>query len=280
MPLNARTPVALLACMLSGGTALAQHLVLLPSAFEATLGGDLTIRAQIAAEKGASAAPWPVEIAWLFVRSAGTQENRGPQDAPTPDAGRVRVSPAAAGVALIGLDLPARTESTEPERVLVAARAAGRTDICPDKPALVRWVKSAATLVRVRDAEGGVPSNGTGTSKAGLLAEVRPLMDAARAPAGGVLPVRAYLLGDAAPGAVILATHAPSGESQRVTADAKGIADIQITTPGTWIIRSTMIRASAEGEAAHTVVDLTVGEASLTFDAPGPRPQPPAETSP
>lgn len=269
MPLTTRTPLVILSLLLWGVPALAQHLVVLPSDFDAPPGADVTLRAATAGEKAPSHSPWPVEIAWLFVRSGGTQENRGPQDAPRPLEEQVRVTPASPGVALIGLDLPARTESASPERVLVAARAAGRADVCPDKPVLVRWVKSAATLVRVRDESGRVPSDGTGTSKAGLLAEIRPLMDAALTPAGSVLPVRAYLLGDAAPGAVILATHPSSGETQRVTADAKGIADIQVTRPGTWIIRSTMLRASVEGEAA-----MSVGEASLTFDAPPPPPEP------
>lgn len=262
MPLTTRSPLVILSLLLSGTPALAQHLVVLPASFDAPHRADVTLRAAIAGEKVPSNSPWPVEIAWLFLRSGGTQENRGPQDAPRPLEGQIKVTPAAPGVALIGLDLPARTESAQPERVLVAARAAGRTDVCPEKPILVRWVTSAATLVRVRDESGRVPADGTGTSKAGLLAEIRPLMDAALTPAGSVLPVRAYLLGDAAPGAVILATHSSSGETQRVTADAKGIADIQITRPGTWIIRSTMLRAGAEGEAA-----MSVGEASLTFDA-------------
>lgn len=269
MPLTTRPPLVILSLLLSGAPALAQHLVVLPSAFDVTLGADVALHAETTGDNASSPSPWPVEIAWLFVRSGGTQENRGPQDAPRPLEGRVRVTPAAPGVALIGLDLPARTASAQPERVLLAARAAGRSDVCPDKPILVRWVTSAATLVRVRDPSGLVPTDGTGTSKAGLLAEIRPLMDAALTPAGSVLPVRAYLLGDAAPGAVILATHSPSGETQRVTADAKGIADVQITRPGTWIIRSTMLRASAEGEAA-----MSVGEASLTFDAPPPLPAP------
>ncbi|MCC6951559.1 MAG: DUF4198 domain-containing protein [Phycisphaerales bacterium] len=269
MPLTIRTPLVILPLLLTGAPALAQHLVVLPSAFDAPLGADVTLRSENAGGNAPSPAPWPVEIAWLFVRSGGTQENRGPQDAPKPFEGQVKVTPASPGVALIGLDLPARTESAQPARVLSAAHAAGRTDVCPDRPILVRWVKSAATLVRVRDESGRVPPDGTGTSKAGLLAEIRPLMDAALTPAGGVLPVRAYLLGDAAPGAVILATHSSSGETQRVTSDAKGIADIQITLPGTWVIRSTMLRAAAEGEAA-----MSVGEASLTFDAPPPPPVP------
>ncbi|MCE7975266.1 MAG: DUF4198 domain-containing protein [Leptolyngbya sp. PLA1] len=264
-----------LALFLCRGHALAQHLVLFPASFEATEGAELALRAETAHEQSTSPAPWPVEIAWLFVRSGGTQENRGPDDAPRPFADQVRLSPTAPGITLIGLDLPVRTEPAQPERVLDAARAAGKADVCPDKAILVRWVKSAATLVRARAADGGLPADGTGTSKAGLLAEIRPLMDVARAPAGGVLPVRAYLLGDAAPGAIIVATHLRSGRTQRVTADAKGIADIQITQPGAWVVRSTMIRAGTDGEVA-----MTVGEASLTFDAPEPTPNAAAEPAP
>lgn len=209
-------------------------------------------------------AAWPTPMEWLFVRVAGTQANVGAGDAPAPDvSGRAPVTIRAAGVAMIGLDLTPTDSDWSPVMVSEMAGRAGVDDPCLTAPVAVRHVRSAVALVRVTDAAGETVPDSTPTSKAGLLAEIRPLMDPTRMVPGGDIPVRVYVEGESVSGGVVYATHMATGRTQRVKADAKGIAGLRIDAAGEWRLECHVLRMGKEkGEAA------LAASATLTFEAP------------
>lgn len=243
--------------------------VLKPSSFSAAPGD--AIRVGLAETGAANAAPaWPAEPAWFFVRLTGSQENRGPADAPAPDgAGTVRVPLPAAGVAMIGLDFTPRTEVWTPAAVTRFAAATGRPDACPSKDAKVEILVSATTLVHIRPAPGApTPIDTTATSKSGQQVEIRPLMDPTAVPPGADLAVRIYMQGEAAPGVEVRATHVATGTVQRLRADAKAIALIRVTAAGEWRLEADVLRPLTDADA-----QWRAGSASLTFTTPAALPE-------
>ena len=127
---------------------------------------------------------------------------------------------------------------------------------------VVRRVESCRVLVR--GGLGGGPGGGAGdasgvaTTKRGERVEIRPLMDPTALVPETIVPVRVYVGGDAAPGGVVTATHLESGASQRVVADDKAIATLQIDVPGLWLVEFHAVRR--EGEA------LVVYSATVLFE--------------
>lgn len=247
---------------------------LVPDSYAARVGVAVRVRVEQGHAAAWNQAVWPRPVEWLFVRVAGTQANMGSGDAPAPDAsGRALVAINAAGVAMIGMDLAPTDSDWSPGMVTEMAGRAGVDDPCVTVPVAVRHVRSAMTLVRVSDEAGKASPDTSATSKAGLLTEIRPLMDPTRMVPGGDIPVRVYVEGEAVNGGVVWATHMATGKTQRVKADAKGIAGLRIDAAGEWRLECHVLRMGKEkGEAA------LAASATLTFEAP--EIEPPAAEAP
>jgi hypothetical protein len=262
---------ALIAALVVPGSAHGQPgLALSPLVSSVRTGEAVIIRALETDGSSTREVAWPASIDWFFVRLAGTQENRGREDAPTPAPdGTLRVPLAQAGAAMIGVDLPPRTMEWPAQFLSDFAARAGRDDICPAEPCPVRFLSSATTLVR---AEGAAPPDeGTPTGKSGQQVEIRPLIDPTFAAPPGVLPLRVYLQGEGVSGAVVRATHVPTGRTATVRTDAKGIAEVSVDKPGRWRLEVRIIKPLVDEDAAYLAACGT-----LTFEAPDPK----AEKSP
>lgn len=219
-----------------------------------------------------TASEFPAAPAWFFVRLAGTQENRDATNAtaPSPD-GTLALPLPLAGVALIGLDLPTETSEWDAQTFTTFAQSAGRHDLCPTTPSTVEHRISAATIVRISNeanSAGNAPSDPTATSKAGLAAEIRPLMDPSALGVGSDLPIRIYIDGDAVAAARVSATHEATGTIINAATDSKGIATVRIDHAGKWTIRFHTITELTAEKDPHPVWRATSG--SLTFAASTP----------
>ncbi|GJQ28604.1 MAG: hypothetical protein HBSAPP03_04880 [Phycisphaerae bacterium] len=254
--------VGLLAAHAAGQTSVCLH----PASFTVEAGRAASLRVQQAQGEGWADTNWPASVEWMFVRVAGTQANYDAESAPKPDGqGRVSITPVAAGVALIGLDMAADERAWEPAAIAAFAAKAGRADLCPNAPTPVRHVRSASALITVTEpASPAVQSAATG--KSGLAVEIRPLMDPTAMRPEGDIPVRVYLGGEGAAGAVVRATHRASGAAVVVKADGKGIAALRIDQPGEWLVEFHVLR-----EARHEGGPMEAFSGTLTFEAP-PRP--------
>lgn len=239
-------------------------LFLVPDAYTTSTGVPFAISVRQGHAASWNESNWPNPVDWLFVRAAGAQTNMGAGDAPKPDArGRAALTIDHAGVAMIGMELAPTDSDWAPAVVREFAARANREDPCLTAPMPVRYVRSAVTLIHATDAAGGAGTDSSATSKAGLQVEIRPLMDPTRMQPGGDIPMRVYLEGDAAAGGTVHATHMPTGRTQRVKADAKGIAPLRIDAAGEWRLEFHEFRkARAEGEAA------LAASATLTFEVP------------
>jgi len=249
--------------LLFTGSALAQQgLVLAPASHCVKAGESVSVTAQ--AETNGKLAPreWPGEIAWYFVRLAGTQENRGAEDAPKPEGNGVRVPLPRAGAAMVGLDLPAREREWTPDELAAFASKAGIR--APGVASTVRHAVSATTLVRVDAAFGSPAPDVTPTSKSGQGAEIRPLMDPTSMPSPCDVPVRVYAEGDGVANAEVIVTHEGTGESRRVRADSKGIALATIDRAGRWRVEVSVLRPPEKDSKVWRA-----WSASLTFESPG-----------
>jgi len=207
-------------------------------------------------------------ISWFFVRLAGTQENRDSTNAPPPNPdGTLPVTLALSGIALIGLDLAPETMQWDPETFAAFAKSCGDGDRCPTGASTVERRISAATLVRVSaDADGEAESDSTAMSKAGLAAEVRPLMDPTVLGVGSDLPLRFYIDGEAIIAVRVTATHKATGTTRSSVTDAKGMAFFRIDHAGPWTVEFHTLAALTAPTDPNPVWRATSG--SLTFAAP------------
>ena len=139
----------------------------------------------------------------------------------------------------------------------------------PQGDADIRVRRVEAAKVLVLPAPGAVRHPSTvATAKRGERAEIRPLMDPTTlAPEpGGILPVRVYAEGDAVPGALVIATHLPTGTQHRVNADNKGIAILPLDAAGAWRLEfHTLSPAPRDDPDA----DWVAYSATLTFENDG-----------
>lgn len=253
-----------LVMMLASLSQAQQGMVLRPDTFVVKRGGEAVVRgADVWGEK-AQQIEWSREVAWFFVRHAGTQENRGAEDAPKPGVDRgVRVPLRGAGVAMIGVDVKPGVEEWEGERLKEFAARAGSKEAAVEGNTRVRRLVSATTLVRVDGEDGAAERDGTAVSKSGQQVEIRALMDPTATPAGGDMAVRVYVRGEAEKNGAVTAVHVESGTRQEVLADAKGIAGFRMDRGGEWRVEFHVLRALKEDEAAWMAASAT-----LTFLAP------------
>jgi hypothetical protein len=210
--------------------------------------------------------PWPqtADVRWLFVRVSGTQENRDAANLGNVDADDARrVMPAAAGTALVGVDLHTTLETWPPDYANAFARRCGNDVLCLQESISVRHSVSASTVVEITPSphDAARPtSNHAAMSKSGQQAEIRPLMDPTKIQ-GGDLAVRVYVGGEGVAGAVVRAMHAATGAMQTIKADGKGIAVVNVDRGGEWRIEF------------HTLVPLgeswQATSSTLTFTATG-----------
>ncbi len=237
---------------------------------KATTAADpLTLRVRsIDAHGEPHPAPWPTtpEVRWLFVRVSGTQENRDATNLGEVDVdGARRVMPAAAGTALVGVDLQTTLEEWSPEDASEFGRLSGNSSFCQHDPISVRHSVSATAVVKIEPsaADARPISNHASMSKSGQSAEIRPLMDPTLIQ-GGDLAVRVYVGGEAVAKAQVRAVHATTKTVQTVQADSKGIAVVNVDLAGDWRIEF------------HTLVQLDehwqATSSSLTFVARGAEP--------
>lgn len=113
----------------------------------------------------------------------------------------------------------------------------------------VRRVQSAAALVRTESTE-PVPS-AIAVSKAGLAAEIRPLLDptapgallSSKAGPAPNLPVRVYVEGAPVGGVTVEASHA-DGARTRAQTDREGIAALELDRVGSWTLAFHYYRAA------------------------------------
>ncbi|MCW5774996.1 MAG: DUF4198 domain-containing protein [Phycisphaeraceae bacterium] len=238
-------------------------------------GESASLRLEALGAEGAREIAWgEAGVEWVFVRDSHSQRNH--QAAPVGDDGRtVRVSPARAGVTMVGVDLARRVEVMEAEAFGRLVERAGRkleemetgpgkapprgTEAPPQVRGGVRVlrVESACALVRV----GGAATD-IAVSKSGLATEIRALMDPTSLLLPSDMAVRVYADGSGVPGATVIATHAASGAERRTTADDKGIAPVHLDRPGAWRVEFHHVVPSRDPEA-----DWVVYSCVLTFEA-------------
>ncbi len=253
-----------------------EALYLVPRAWSATVGENLSLSTLVRAPDAErpTPAPWPERIAWFFVRVAGTQENRDAVE-PAPDEAGARAAvvwPAAhAGVTLVGLDAAEEIVTIASESLSRVAGAAGDATLAERfarstaPEARVLLCRSAKTLITVRDGAGAVAREAQpATSKSGQRVEIRPLFDPTLARVGSDVAVRVYAGVEEARGARVRATCEATGRTQEFTTDAKGIGLFHVEQAGAWRVEFTRVRAPIGEEAGEWVFE----SATLTFEAP------------
>lgn len=239
-----------------------------PSAWTIALGApvDLTFETRtISGGVDAARADWP-SVERLFIRGDGTQENRHDVQ---PDAKRqsLTLTPADSGVTMIGTTLAPRllTISADDARHLaVSSRgddAAGRLAIPPGGDLRVRIRASAETLIRASTSGHAPAPSAVATSKSGLAAELRPLMDPTLANEGSDFAFRAYVEGGKADGVIVRATL-PDGTILQRTSDATGAVVFPVQKSGRWTVQFTDLRANPHDPVASWSLFL----GSLTFE--------------
>jgi len=224
-----------------------------------------------------AASTFPAAPSWFFIRLAGTQENRDASNTPaaTRD-GTLSLTLPLAGVALMGLDLAPQTSQWTLDVLHAFALSTGHADLCPTAAATVEHRISAATLVRVTTDSGEARPDATATSKSGLAAEIRPLMDPTTLGVGSDLPLRLYVDGEAVADARITASHAATATTRSASTDARGIASIRIDHPGPWTLEFHTLTPLTDPADPHP--RWRAASASLTFSAPVALP--PADAAP
>lgn len=138
-------------------------------------------------------------------------------------------------VVVFGVDLGERVVAMEVgEFAVLCERAGVEWEAGARRAAIpVRRIEGSKVLVR-RLGQAEVVSGQAATVKRGERAEIRPLFDPTSLHAPSVFPVRVYFDGDSAKGCDVLATHVATGATQRVTADDKGIANLELHEGGAW----------------------------------------------
>lgn len=214
---------------------------------------------------------WPEdEIAWFFHRADGKQANRDTLAPTTPGGDRAALTPADAGVSMIGLQFkPQAVTLNEKQLDELRQRLEHKSD---DKNAAppaaakgvrVRHQSCAAALIHVSSANASADEpSAIATSKSGLKAEIRPMLDPTRCKVGDELPVRVYADGDRAAGARVRAISPDGKEASSVTNPA-GFATIAIAAAGTWRIEIQQLVPARDDPDAEWVLY----SGSLTFEA-------------
>lgn len=250
-------------------------LALAPDRFTHRVGDTLTLR--LATPNGAADAPAPwsaAPVSWFFVRVAGTQENRSAVQ-PIADAqgDLVTIPLGHPGVTMIGIDF-APTVRTLTRDQLRAILDAGVTPserdrilkaLPEDKPVRVRSIRSAKALVQVRGDDPNFVDAQTTGSKAGLVNEVRVLLDPLTSLIGGDITLRLHADYDKAASTLAHVANLDTGKLQQFTSDSSGIGLFHLTDPGRWRIDFMTTRLPAADPPPDA--DLILLSGTLVFES-------------
>ncbi len=179
-----------------------------------------------------------------------------------------RVAVGGAGTTVLGASLEPSTIRLNPTQFNGYLRDEGLPDILAARTsggelssaAHERYAKHVKALVLVRDAAGTLAAGADTVFRValGYPAELVPLDDPYRLPAGGTLRLRVMVDGEAMPNQVVQAggrTTSGSRIPQRETrTDAEGIATVRLDTRGTWYVKFIHMRvvpASAGDSVTH-----------------------------
>lgn len=210
---------------------------------------------------------WPEAVKRIFVRSPGFQENLSSDEAPRPAAGQQSIALALEhpGVTLVGIDLTPRDLDWPVESFRALPGAAANSLALPDSGTVrATLIECANSIVRVGSGPGSTET--VGTSKAGQVVEIRPLMDPASTPVGSDILLKVYIRGDAVKDAIVTATNASTGEVQEVNFAPAGAGFFHVASPGLWRLEfRKAIRTEKEIQPTWTVYSAT-----LTFATPSP----------
>ena len=217
---------------------------------------------------GKSPQDWPEQqISWLFVRVAGTQLNLDTLASLPADASRsAPVKLERAGIAMIGLDLRPRVESLPAAEFqqFLSERAGLEPDPDATGQVRVRRVESFKLLVRALDNQGELRNSADSQSKSGQQVEIRPLADPLEVRLNRDLLVRVYLPQGASVGALVLATHLPSGTAKRFRTGPGGTGHFTVDTAGEWLVECHSVRALDDDPEA----EVELHSATLRFEVP------------
>jgi hypothetical protein len=226
MILAAKTPPPDLACEPVG--------FLVPSSRTATVGSRVTIEWRADFTDMSRKQPFPTsEVAWLFLRIAGTQSNWDAVVAGNHTDVELPVPLAEVGVALIGLDLRPREGWASGPQWASRLRKLG-IELSSGEKVWIREHRSAAVLVRSLGSDPDPEASQAATAKTGLDAEIRALMDPTTLVPGSDLAFRVFDNGAAIPRAGVVATSERTGRTQTVRCDDSGIGHVRIEAGGVW----------------------------------------------
>ena len=242
-----------------------------PVSFNGRVGQKITLQVFSGGLADAALADWPGRsIDWLFVRVAGTQHNmHGPELKPARQGGQsIELELKVAGATMIGMDNQQSVRqwnAAEIDQLLERLPAAGNQPRPPaGKPARVRHTDSTKILLDVAGAGAARGHAGVPQSKSGQVAEIRLMADPLHTPVGADLPLRVYLHGSSREGVFVHATSAKSGRTRILTTRAAGIANLNLTESGVWMLDCWHVEKAKAGDDA----DWLTYRSTFTFEIP------------
>lgn len=225
--------------------------------------GERLVVVEIDATSGAEGAATPAldRSSWVYGLGDHGSHNytaaMTPEDLAGLDPGELL---AGSQAVLFGADLHERVVVMPAEEFGLLAGRSGLDWAPPAGVATVRVRRIEAARVLVRESRrGAMWASPIATAKRGERAEIRLLMDPTVLTPETIVPVRAYVEGDAAKGATVIATHVESGASGRYGTDDKGIAIVTLDRPGAWRLEFHVARPAGGAEAEWTVYSATLG---------------------
>jgi hypothetical protein len=242
-----------------------------PADFSGRVGQKVTLQLFSGGLADAALADWPgQDIDWLFIRVAGTQHNMHGPELKTARGGRqsIELELKHAGATMIGMDnrQSARQWNAAEIDQLLERLPADDDEPRPTagKPARVRHTDSTKILLDV--AAEGAPRGHAGVpqSKTGQVAEIRLMADPLHTPVGADLPLRVYLHGSSREGAFVYATSAKSGRARILTTNAAGMANLNVTESGVWMLDCWHVERAKAGDDA----DWVSYRSTFTFEIP------------
>jgi hypothetical protein len=208
---------------------------------------------------------WPV-VDRLFIRADGGQKNRHDVTPSQPDGDGLTLVLTTRGANLVGADIRDAVERIPAAELrTLLERAGGKiAATIPDAGEIrVRFVRSAATLLRVSSGDAPREPSAVATSKTGQKAEIRPLMDPTTAAVGSDLPFRVYVDGSKVEGVKVRATIAEATAVERTT-DAGGSLFFPVSAAGVWRLEFAHAKPLERDDAA----DWAVYVGTITFEVP------------
>ena len=244
---------------------------LTPETFAANLGDSVLLRVQLGEALRAAPTAWPEDqLAWFFVRSGDTAQNRPTVRAVDRDPNAAEVSMPRPGATVVGFDskpvvaevLGSELKSFLTKNVAGAADDPAVRGLKAARRLRVRRIQSATTLIRVAAPGAQVVPSVIAMSKTGQKVEIRPLSDPTMVPVGRDLPLRVYVGASKEAGAKVQATSLDGGTTVAATTDSSGAAHFRITHTGQWRIEFHY----AEPNVTDADIDWDIRSATLTFE--------------